>query len=251
MARMVFDTETTSLNKPFCYDVGYTILDDDWHELCRKHFVVEQTWHNLPLFESAYYKDKRPKYVALMRSRQAKMMKYGYIMQEMKRDMDKYNVTDVYAYNSQFDDDVFTFNCDWFKCMNPLDDTPIHDIWGYVSEFISNTKDYRNFCEQHQYFTDTGNYKASAEIVFRYLSQDLDFEEAHMGLYDVDIEAAILQYCIQNGAKPDYDYKVTKILKRPTLTPYTIKVNGQIIHQGVYEKKYSRNDTYNFTEPGE
>jgi hypothetical protein len=53
------------------------------------------------------------------------------------------------------------------------------------------------------------------------------------------------------GAEQGKDYKVVKILNRPRLTPYIIKVNGKIIHMGSYVKKYSRNDVYNFTEPGQ
>ena len=124
----------------------------------------------------------------------------------------------------------------------------IHDIWGYACQYITNTQSYKNFCEANEFFTDTGNYKQSAEVVYRYLMQDTDFTEAHMGLYDVDIEAIILQYCEDNGATLGQDYKVNKVLPRPRLTPYIIKVNGTVIHEGVYVKKYTRNDIYNFTE---
>ena len=209
MAHMVFDTETTGLDKPFCYDVGYIIYNDNGLELVRRHFVIEQVWHNLPLFESAYYHDKRPLYVNLMRSKKAIMDKLGYVMLAMKRDIREYNVTAAYAYNADFDDKVFTFNCDWFKCNNPLENIPIFDIWGYVSQFISNSKEYQAFCEANQYFTDTGNYKASAEVVFRYLMQDTSFEEAHMGLKDVEIEAQILHHCFGIGAEKETEYKKT------------------------------------------
>ena len=249
MNYMVFDTETTSLDKPFCYDVGYSIFNDEIDmPMVRRHFIVEQVWHNLPLFESAYYKEKRPLYIGLMRSKKAVMDKWGYIMRTIRRDIIQYEVTDAYAYNSDFDDKVFSFNCDWFKCNNPLEDIPIHDIWGYASEFITNTQEYKDFCEKNQYFTDSGNYKASAEIVYRYLTQNNDFEEAHMGAYDVDIESKILGACIGMGAEYGKDYKVVKILQRPRLTPYTIKVNGNIIHQGEYIKKYVREGLYSFTE---
>ena len=248
MAYIVFDTETTSLDKPFCYDVGYKIFSDDHAELVRRHYIVEQNWHNLPLFESAYYKEKRPLYVKLLRSKKASMDKYGYIMGAMARDIRKYGVTSAYAYNSDFDDKVFSFNCDWFKCNNPLENIPIHDIWGYASEFITNTPDYKKFCEAHEYFTDSGNYKASAEIVYRYITNNTDFDEAHMGAMDVDIEAIILQFCIEKGAEIDTDYKVTKILNRPRRIPYTIKVNGVMIHRGEYVKKYVRDGLYCFTE---
>jgi len=244
---MIFDTETTALDKCFCYDLGYTIMSDTGAILLRKHFVIEQNWHNLPLFESAYYKDKRPQYITLMRQHKAAMTKWGYAMQEMIRDIRKYGITDVYAYNSDFDDKVFTFNCDWFKTNNPLENIAVHDIWGYASEFITNTTEYQHFCETHERFTDTGNYKGSAEVVYQYLTSDPDFIEKHMGLYDSEIESAILFACILRGAKWGTDYKVKKILPRPQAKPFTVKIDGKILYSGQYYKKYTRGDVYSFT----
>ena len=246
---LIFDTETTGLDKPFCYDVGYQIVDTDSTEILEaKHFVIEQVWHNLPLFESAYYKEKREKYVKLMRARLAILDKWGYVMREMYRDIKKYNITDAYAYNSDFDDKVFTYNCNWYKCNNPLESVAIHDIWGYASQFITNKDEYKIFCEVNQFFTDTGNYKGSAEVVYRYLTNNKDFEEEHIGLYDVEIETIILFHCCANcGAEWNMEYKVNRVLARPQEKPFTIKVNNEIIYEGEYVKKYVRKDCYNFT----
>ena len=109
----VFDTETTSLDKPFCYNIGYVIIDsDNWETLVRRSYVVEQVWHNLPLFSTAYYASKRPLYVAAMRARNTIMDKFGYICRQMSRDFLQYNVDTAFAYNSPFDEKVFEFNCD-------------------------------------------------------------------------------------------------------------------------------------------
>ena len=141
---MIFDTETTSVNKAFCYDVGYLIADAETEEiLVRRHYVVEQVWHNLPLFESAYYKDKRQQYVSLMRSKKAVLEKWGYIMRQIARDIKQYNVESAYAYNSTFDDSVMTFNNEWFKTINPFDNVPIFDIWAMATNFITNRPDYQ------------------------------------------------------------------------------------------------------------
>lgn len=253
MNQMVFDTETTSTQKPFCYDVGYIIFDDETGEVHeKKHFVVEQIWHNLPLFESAYYNEKRPLYVQLMRSRQAIMKKYGHIMQEMIRDIKKYNITDAYAYNSDFDEKVFNFNCDWFKVVNPFDTVAIHDIWGYVSQFISCNDDYKAFCEEHQLFTENNNYSASAETVFQYLINNAEFTEDHMGASDAEIESVILMQCVQRGAELGKDYQVVKTLKRLNGKPFVIKINKQIIYQGEYlSKRFSKNEVFSFTVKGD
>ena len=59
MKILVLDTETTSLDKPFCYDFGGIIYDTETGEILEeKSWIIEQVWYNLPLFESAYYKEK-------------------------------------------------------------------------------------------------------------------------------------------------------------------------------------------------
>ena len=74
---VVFDTETTDLKKPFCYNVGYLIADSDSREiLLRREFCAEQTWSNLQLFQSAYYADKRPIYINRMRQRKIVLDKW-------------------------------------------------------------------------------------------------------------------------------------------------------------------------------
>ena len=244
---IVLDTETTSLDKPFCYDISWVIIDKDEQSIVDIRVnVVEQVWHNLPLFESAYYKDKRLKYIEMMRKHDAVMDKWGYIMRKLKQDIIKYDVTEVYAYNSDFDDKAIAFNCNWFRCNNPLENIPIYDIWGYASEFITNETDYKKFCEKHERFTDTGNYKGSAEVVYQYLTENPDFIEEHMGIFDSEIEAEILFSCINRGAKWAEDYKPIKILPRIVMKPFEIRLDGATVFKGDYVKKYVRNDVYNF-----
>ena len=90
---MIFDTETTSLDKPFCYNVGYIIVDSDTAEvIIKRDFVVEQVWHNPMLFTTAYYADKRELYIKSMRSRKTTMDKFGYICQRMIRDIKNFEV---------------------------------------------------------------------------------------------------------------------------------------------------------------
>ena len=145
---VVFDTETANMQKRFCYNVGYVILDISTGEkLVERDFVVEQIWHNVELFATAYYADKRELYVKKMRSRKAVMDKWGYIMQTMMRDFKRYEVVCAYAYNSPFDDKVFTFNCDWFKTQNPFDTIPIYDLMGLACDCITQYDTYHSYCE--------------------------------------------------------------------------------------------------------
>lgn len=86
---LIFDTETISTNKPFCYNIGYVIFDETTNTIIEKReFVVEQIWHNTALFETAYFADKRPIYISAMRGKRAKLSKYGHIMNKMSRDIE-------------------------------------------------------------------------------------------------------------------------------------------------------------------
>ncbi len=244
---LILDTETTGLDKPFCYDCSWVIMrKSDGQLIDFKANVVEQVWHNLPLFESAYYKEKRQKYVQMMRKREAVMDKWGYVMRKLKQDIINYDIEEVYAYNSDFDDKVIAYNCDWFKCNNPLENVAVYDIWGYASEFITGDSDYQSFCETFKRFTDSGNYKGSAEVVYQFLNNNPEFIEEHMGLFDSEIEASILYECVNRGAEWATDYKVNKILPRIALHPFIIKVDGKEVYKGEYIKKYNRSDVYSF-----
>ena len=123
---MVFDTETVSLEKPFCYNVGYIIADSDNGEIvCKREYVIEQIWSNAELFTTAYYADKRQLYIGRMRARRVLLEKWGYVTQQIIRDIKAFEVQAAYAYNSPFDEKVFAFCCDWFKTINPFDLIPV------------------------------------------------------------------------------------------------------------------------------
>lgn len=220
---VVFDTETTSVNKPFCYNIGYNIVEvETGKSLLKRDYVVEQVWHNPMLFTTAYYAKKRPKYVSAMRSHKTLMDKYGYICRTMIKDFIDYKVVGAYAYNSKFDDGVFTFNSDWYKCSNPFDNMPIFDIRGYAHEFLID-EDYIKFCEDNSYFTESGNYSTTAETVYRYISGNNDFIEDHTALSDSEIETEILLECIRRGAEVNTDYKAKVSIKREVEKTLTLK----------------------------
>ena len=219
---VVFDTETTSIDKPFCYNIGYVIANSESHEiLVKRDFVVEQVWHNLPLFSSAYYAEKRELYVSAMKGKRTTLDKFGYICRQMHRDFTVYNVEIAFAYNSPFDEKVFAFNCDWYKCMNPFDTIPIVDIRGFAHTFIVND-DYKVFCEKYNLFTETGNYSTTAEAVFRYVRNDVTFAEEHTALADSEIEYEILMNCLERGADITKEYAVLRSINRECLQTFSV-----------------------------
>lgn len=241
----IFDTETTSLDKPFCYNIGYIIVDIEADTiLLQRDYVVEQVWHNLPLFQSAYYADKRPLYINRMRARLASMDKFGYICQQMIRDFRLYDVKAAYAFNSDFDERVFNFNCDWYKCNNPFDDIAIYDIRAFAVNHIASTEEYKNFCESHNLFTESGNYSTTAEAFFKYIA-DENFVEEHTALADSICEYGILKYLYDNSCDISAFETAPKICKRKVAHKWKVKKGKDILLEveassiNVYKKDYT------------
>ena len=235
---LIFDTETISCNKPFCYNIGYVIFNTEKQAIvCKRDFVVEQVWHNRPLFETAYYADKRPIYVEAMRARRCTMDKYGYIQRQMSRDIRDYQVQGAYAFNSAFDDRVFDFNAEYYHCNNALDNVPVFDIRGYACKVLF-TDEYREFCDRNEavtnpqgdrkFITDADGYKTTAESFYCYLMNATEFNEAHTALADSEIELAILLECLKRGCELQENYATAKSYPRNNTKHYKLNLFGEI-----------------------
>lgn len=240
---MVFDTETTNLEKPFCYNIGYVIYNTDTGErLLQKDFVVEQVWHNTMLFTTAYYADKRPIYVNRMKGRTCRMEKFGYITQTMYRDIQEYEVQYAFAYNSPFDTKVFEFNCDWFKCINPLDTVTVIDIRGHVHHSIAFTEEYQAFCDTHGLYTDNGNYSTTAEALTRFLQNNAEFIEEHTALADALIELEILKECVARECNWETEYQVYRSIPKIVMKEYEVIDAEGNTHKFPYTTKRNLNE---------
>lgn len=243
---LIFDTETVSLNKPFCYNIGYVIYNTDSDKiLAKKDFVIEQIWHNLSLFSTAYYAEKRPLYVSRMKAKKVKMTKYGQVMRAMRADIKNYNIEYAYAYNSSFDEKVFDFNCDWFKVANPLDTIPVIDIRPFAFNSFCQGQCYKDFCEKHNNFTDSGNYSTTAESVYQFLTQNSDFVEEHTALSDSEIETEILIDCKYRGIDITQPQNCGLSIPREVHTELKIKDSNKNVIANYECKGYTVSKKYN------
>lgn len=239
---VVFDTETTSIDHPFCYNIGYKIANiESGDTLLKRDFIVKQVWENRMLFSTAYYKDKKELYRKKMRDKSIIKMRLEDICDQMIKDFENYAVELAFAYNSGFDERVFDFNCEWIKANNPFDNLPIRDIMNFVHTFIAFREDYQAFCEINKLFTENGNYSTSAETLFRYITQNLEFEEEHTALADSIIEFEILRTCVV-----EYGADITAIYKRYSSIPRKIPKELKVIDTNGVEHifKYGKRRNY-------
>jgi hypothetical protein len=238
---LVFDTETVDVEHAFCYNVGYTIVNIETREkLLKRDYVIEQVWENKMLFSTSYYAEKKQLYINALRGRKASIKHWGHTMQRMIKDIQDYNVEFAYAFNSPFDVRVFDFNSEWFKTSNALDYVQTIDIRGLINQLLF-SDEYKAFCEENGYYTESGNYSGNAETLTKFIRQDIDFVEDHTALSDSLIEADIILYMIDKfGVDITKEGKVYATVPRETEREMVIVHNG-VEHKFTYLKKLTRN----------
>lgn len=210
MNRIVFDTETTnSMDDPLVYDIGWAVVDDDFNVLKTYSFVVADIYTNKDLMESAYYKDKRKQYNKDLKNGTRKMKTYRSIKRELAKCCKENNVTELYAHNASFDYRSTQKTIRYITKSKERYFLPygvqICDTLKMCRQTLTNDVHYVNFCEVNNFTTKNGKPRFTAEIVYKFLTQCLDFTESHTGLEDVLIEKEIMAYCFS---------------KNPTVNPY-------------------------------
>lgn len=241
---LVFDTETIDVEHPFCYNVGYVVVNTKTKEkLLKRDYVVEQVWENKMLFSTAYYADKKQKYISALRGRKAIIKHWGHIMQRMTKDIETFNIEYAYAFNSPFDVRVFDFNCNWFKTNNALDYVKTIDIRGLINNVVF-SDNYKSFCEENELFTEGGNYQANAESLTKFLKNSSEFKEDHTALSDSIIESDIVLY-VMKYVDITQDGKVYRTVPREVERKMTIEIDN-FTTEVKYVKKTVRKDKISF-----
>ena len=188
---IVLDTEALGLLKPIVYEVGYVIADTDGKVICKRDYLIKQVYDNEELFATAYFANKRDVYNKKIADGLAKLVYWGYAMKVLASDIEKYGITKIYAYNSRFDKGAINYTHEIYpaKCKPTADG--IEDIMRYIKPIIS-TAEYKEFCEANGYMTANNRHQKTAEVVYRYLTNNVDFIEDHMAVEDCLIELEIL-----------------------------------------------------------
>ena len=203
---IVLDTETISLNKQYCYNLGYVIVDisSGFKMLKKRDFLIKEIYDNKPLMDTAYYANKRVIYEDYLLDANQPLEKVPFIeaYSTLKDDYIKYNVQGIFAYNSSFDEKVLKFNCDYFKLPYVLGH--FHDIMEFTKQTIATDYKYKLYTLYHgninkgilhdKLIRKSGKPKITAESIYCYITKNYDFVEAHTALNDSEIELEILAY---------------------------------------------------------
>jgi DNA polymerase III epsilon subunit-like protein len=107
----------------------------------------------------------------------------------------------VSAHNARFDYNALNTTQRWltkskYRYFFPYG-TEVWDTLKMARSVVSKTPTYKRFCQENNYMTKNNQVRLTAEILYRYITRNLDFIESHTGLEDVEIERQILSYCFR------------------------------------------------------
>ena len=210
---MMIDTEATNgLDCPIVYDVGYQIFSLDEGVLCERSFVNADVFCDAELMASAYFADKIPDYWQEIVSGQRTLKKWFNIKKQIAEDCKKYGVEIACAHNAAFDNRALNITQRYQTTSKYRYFLPFGVEWWdtlkMARETLKQNEDYGTFCYENDYLTSRGCRRYTAEIIYRWLTGNADFEESHTGLEDVKIERQIFEYCVNKN--PEIDGRLWK-----------------------------------------
>lgn len=226
MYKMIIDTETANgLEQPLPYDIGYVIFDDqNGRVVCSRSFVVAEIFLDEDLMAGAYYANKMPRYWDDIKAGKRSLKKLVTIRKAIHTDIKKWGVTQIGAYNMLFDkkavcNDTRYITSSFLRFLFPYG-MKFFCIWNMACSSILQTPEFMQFVKENNLFTAKGNIPTSAEVVYKFLQNDIFFEESHTGLEDVRIEKDIYFAVVRSEMVYDDDIsancwqKVAKYYKK-------------------------------------
>lgn len=178
------------------FDIGWTICDNYGNVLAKRNFLVEEVFTNMDLMKHAHYFSKYSQYLRMIQNGQVKMVPWITIMRQMEDDIIQYGIKRLFAYNMAFDKKAIYETARIIGKRKPYffdyESVRFHCLWGMSCEIILLRKNFFKIAKENKWFTERGNIRTSAEICYRYISNNYDFEESHTALDDAIIETAIL-----------------------------------------------------------
>lgn len=212
---LVLDTETCNtinnngkldMSNVLFYDIGGAVVDKHGNIYHTFSFVNADIYlDEKDLMQSAYYADKIPKYEEDLRNGTRKLMTTKSIARYLRKLIGAFNIIHVCAHNARFDKNALDTTQRWVTKSAYRYLLPKHVIWWdtmkMAQDVIWKMPTFKKFSQENGYFTATGRYKCTAEILYRFITKDNTFDESHTGLEDVLIEKEILAYCFRQHKK--------------------------------------------------
>lgn len=186
------------------YDLGGAVIDEYGDEKERFSVVNEDVFFRMPeQMDEAFYSDKMPQYVADMRMGNHKIVDTWGMYKTVKELCKKHNVQAVVAHNAKFDIQTLNATMRYQTKSRKRYFLPygmkVIDSLALSKKVFGNDPQYIAFCKENGYMTNhaTPRPRFTAEVLWRYISNNNEFVESHTGLRDVEIEKEIFTKCLE------------------------------------------------------
>ena len=199
---LTIDTEIANgLDDPMMYDIGGAIHDKRGNVEETFSFIIYDVFcADRELFDTAYYAEKRPMYEQQIAAGSRKIVSIYTARRHIHELCKKYNVKAIIAHNARFDYKSTNGTLRYvtkskMRFFLPYG-IPLWDTLKMAQDTICKQKTYIRWCAENGYLQKNGKVRATAEILYRYITCDNDFIEDHTGLEDVLIEKEIFAKCM-------------------------------------------------------
>lgn len=206
---IMLDTETTNdIESPIMYDCGFGVIDLETGEIVERHsYVVAEVFLDNELMSTAYFADKIPMYWDDIKNGKRRLMRLANIKRVLAQTARKYDAQYLVAHNARFDYRSTTgtqryMTSSKFRYFLPYGIKVVDTLKMARIKYGKDDK-YGEFCYNNNFLTKRGQRRYTAEILYRFLTNNLDFEEQHTGLEDAEIEAQILMDCLKSMSIED------------------------------------------------
>lgn len=209
---MFIDTETIgTLNvkeSVLPFEIGMKILDMETKKVVKeKSYLVRKFFNNKYIMLSTFSASKYPNYFEkLDTDKRYKTYSVNEISQDIEKIKNRYNIDIMVAHNGNFDKTAMARLFEDFGLENPFENVNLLDTME-LSKVITYSKDYVDYCIANKdrlntigescFITNSGRVRTTAQAIYCYLSNNSQFEEAHTGLEDIDIEIEIFKASLE------------------------------------------------------
>lgn len=209
---MFIDTETIGSlyvsESVLPFEIGMKIFDlENMKVVKEKSYLVRKFFNNKYIMLSTFSATKYPNYLEkLDNDKRYKTMSVNDISKDIEKTISRYNVKIMVAHNGNFDKTAMARLFEDFGVDNPFENIDLLDTME-LSKIITFSKDYANYCIANKdrlnsvkdscFITNSGRVRITAQAIYCYLSNNSQFEEAHTGLEDIDIEMEIFKKSLE------------------------------------------------------
>ena len=201
---MTIDTETAnSLDDALVYDLGLAIHTESGEVVHTESLVISDIFLNEEIMKTAYFAEKIPNYWKDIHAGSRKMVTFRHARMIVKNLIKRYDVKTVIAHNAYFDYNSLNTTLRYltkskYRFFLPWGVT-MWDSLRMARTTLSKDENYNAWCNENNYLTDYGKPKMTAEVLYRYITNNHAFMEEHTGLADVMIEKDLTAYFLKRN----------------------------------------------------